>query len=97
VIPWLHRRGDEAEEPRAMGEQALFRARLDQIIHMKHDLVQLADKLDWDRVDSEIAPFYSDKWPARDRDSLRHWAAVAQTHLRAGPARALDRVARSAG
>ena len=29
------------------GEEDLFRARLDQIIHMKHELVQLAGKLDW--------------------------------------------------
>jgi hypothetical protein len=30
------------------GESDLFRARLDQIINMKHELVQLAGKLDWD-------------------------------------------------
>ena len=29
------------------GEDDLFRARLDQIINMKHELVQLAGKLDW--------------------------------------------------
>jgi hypothetical protein len=39
-----------------MGEQDLFRPRLDQIIHMKHELVQLADKLDWDQLSSGIAP-----------------------------------------
>ena len=43
------------------GEEDLFRARLDQIIHMKHELVQLAGKLDWDWLDGEIAPLYSDK------------------------------------
>ena len=42
-------------------EEDLFRARLDQIIHMKHELVQLAGKLDWDWLDGEIAPLYSDK------------------------------------
>ena len=39
----------------------LFRARLDQIINMKHELVQLAGKIDWDWIDGEIAPLYSDK------------------------------------
>ena len=36
------------------------RARLDKIIHTKHELVQLAGKLDWDWLDGEIAPLYSD-------------------------------------
>jgi transposase, IS5 family len=39
----------------------LFRTRLDQIINMKHELVQLAEKIDWEFLDGEIAPFYSDK------------------------------------
>src|ERR1700757_3888199 len=39
----------------------LFRARLDQIINMKHELVQLAGRLDWEWLDGEIAPLYSDK------------------------------------
>ena len=39
----------------------LFRARLDQIINMKHELVQLAKKIDWEFLDGEIAPLYSDK------------------------------------
>jgi transposase, IS5 family len=43
------------------GEGDLFRARLDQIINMKHELVQLAGKLDWEWLDGEIAPLYSDK------------------------------------
>ena len=43
------------------GEEDLFRARLDQIIDMKHELVQLAGWLDWDWLDGEIAPLYSDK------------------------------------
>jgi IS5 family transposase len=38
-----------------------FRASLDQIINLKHELVQLADKLDWAWIDSEIAPLYSPK------------------------------------
>ena len=43
------------------GEGDLFRARLDQIINMKHELVQLAGKIDWEWIDGEIAPLYSDK------------------------------------
>jgi len=44
-----------------MGEGDLFRARLDQIINLKHELAQLAGKIDWDFIDGEIAPLYSDK------------------------------------
>ena len=43
------------------GSGDLFRARLEQIINMKHELVQLAGKLDWTWIDSEIAPLYSDQ------------------------------------
>jgi len=43
------------------GEGDLFRARLDQIINMRNELVQLASKIDWDWIDHEIAPLYSDK------------------------------------
>jgi IS5 family transposase len=43
------------------GSNDLFRARLDQIINMKHELVQLAGKIDWNWLDGEIAPLYSDK------------------------------------
>ena len=46
---------------RTTGSGDLFRARLDQIINMKHELVQLAGKVDWDWIDGEIAPLYSDK------------------------------------
>ncbi len=38
------------------GSADLFRARLEQIINMKHELVQLADKIDWEWIDGEIAP-----------------------------------------
>ena len=43
-------------------EDDLFRARLDQIINLKHELVQpLAGRIDWAWLDGEIAPLYSDK------------------------------------
>src|SRR5579864_228705 len=42
------------------GSNDLFRARLDQIINMKHELVLLVGKVDWDWIDGEIAPLYSE-------------------------------------
>jgi IS5 family transposase len=49
------------KQPKTTDEGDLFRAKLNQIINLKHELVQLADKIDWDWIDSEIAPLYSDK------------------------------------
>ena len=49
------------KQPKMTGEGDLFRARLEQIINLKHELVQLAAKIDWDWIDDEIAPLYSDK------------------------------------
>jgi IS5 family transposase len=43
------------------GSGDLFRATLEQIINLKHELVQLAGKLDWEWIDGEIAPLYSDQ------------------------------------
>ena len=42
------------------GSNDLFRARLDQIINLKHELALLAGKIDWDWIDGEIAPLYSE-------------------------------------
>lgn len=41
---------------RTTGSNDLFRARLDQTINLKHELVLLAGKIDWDWIDGEIAP-----------------------------------------
>lgn len=49
------------KKPKTTENGDLFRARLDQIINMKHELVQLADKIDWGWIDEQIAPLYSDK------------------------------------
>jgi IS5 family transposase len=49
------------QKPKTTGEGDLFRARLEQIINMKQELVQLGAKIDWDWIDREIAPLYSDK------------------------------------
>ncbi|MCG2673465.1 transposase, partial [Bradyrhizobium sp. GCM10023182] len=45
---------------RTTGSSDLCRAGLDQIINMKPELVQLAGKVDWDWIDREIAPLYSE-------------------------------------
>ena len=37
----------------------LFRARLDQIIDMKHELVRLADEIDWSWIDDRVAERFS--------------------------------------
>jgi IS5 family transposase len=50
------------KKPKATGSGDLFRARLDQIINMKHELVQLTGKVDW--IDGEITP--QRKRPAGD-------------------------------
>ena len=49
------------KKPKAPEEGDLFRAKLDQIINLKHELVQLAGKIDWDWIDEQVAPLYSDK------------------------------------
>ena len=49
------------KKPETTRSADLFRARLDQIINLKHELAQLAGQIDWDFIDGEIAPLYSDK------------------------------------
>jgi len=49
------------KKPKAGDEGDRFRTRLDQIINMKHELVQLAGKIDWGWIDERIAPLYSEK------------------------------------
>ena len=41
------------------GSGDLFRARLDQIIDMKHELVRLADEIDWAWIDDQVAERFS--------------------------------------
>ena len=48
------------KKPGTTGEGDLFRARLEQIINLKHELVQLAVRIDWDWIDREIAPDLDD-------------------------------------
>jgi transposase, IS5 family len=42
------------------GSSDLFRARLDQIINMRHELVRLAEAIDWAWIDAELADRFSD-------------------------------------
>jgi IS5 family transposase len=39
----------------------LFRSRLDQIINLRHELVKLADRIDWNHLDVEAAPCYAEE------------------------------------
>ena len=48
------------QQPKARHDD-LFRARLDQIINMRHELVVLADKIDWAWLDAELAESFSDR------------------------------------
>ena len=41
------------------GTGDLFRARLDQIINMRHELVRLAEEIDWDWIDEQVADCFS--------------------------------------
>ena len=47
-------------EKRETGEQDLFRSRLDQIINMKHELVRLAQAIDWPALEARFGAVYSD-------------------------------------
>lgn len=47
-------------ERRQTGEQDLFRSRLDQIINMKHELVRLAQAIDWPVLEARLGTVYSD-------------------------------------
>jgi transposase, IS5 family len=49
------------KKQRTTGSSDLFRARLDQIIDMKHELVRLGGQIDWNWIDGEVAPLYSDQ------------------------------------
>jgi phosphoglycerate-specific signal transduction histidine kinase len=34
-----------------------FRSRLTQMINMNHELVQLANRIDWSHIDTQLQPF----------------------------------------
>jgi IS5 family transposase len=39
----------------------LFCSRLDQIINLRHELVRLAQKIDWDYLGTQAAPIYAEQ------------------------------------
>lgn len=45
--------------PKETKNDDLFRSRLTQIINTHHELVQLADKIDWTHIDQQIQPFFA--------------------------------------
>jgi transposase, IS5 family len=47
-------------EKRETGEQDLFRSRLDQIINMSHELVRLAEAIDWPFLEARFGEVYAD-------------------------------------
>lgn len=50
-------------ERRETGEQDLFRSRLDQMINMKHELVRLAQTIDWPFLEERFGDVYGDGLP----------------------------------
>ncbi len=48
------------QQPKA-GHDDLLRARIDQIINIKHELVVLADRIDWAWLEAELAGCFSDQ------------------------------------
>src|SRR5437879_9987982 len=52
------------------GSGDLFRARLDQIINMRHELVQLAGKIDWEFIDGRDRAAVQRQWPAWNCDTV---------------------------
>jgi IS5 family transposase len=65
------------------GEGDLFRGRLDQIINMRHELVQLAGKVDWDWLDGEIAGAARRFSPGVQTPLIRWSIVQPHVHLRA--------------
>jgi len=54
--------------PEPSGSGDLFRARLDQIVNMRHELVCLSDEIDWawvdEQLDTAIYPTFFQDWGA---------------------------------
>ena len=62
----------------------LFRARLDQIINMKHALVALADQIDWAWLDEQLADSFSDQGRQGDPGTARARLALDHPTLHRG-------------
>ena len=72
----------------------LFRSRLDQIINLKHELAQLAGKIDWNWLDERDRAALQRQRPAGVETRFVIGPVAAQAHLRPvrrGGLRALGR------
>lgn len=49
------------KKPLKADHDDLFLVRLDHLINQRHELALLADRIDWDWIDEEIAPLFSDQ------------------------------------
>ena len=49
------------QEPIKTGQSDMFRSRLDQIIHMGHEKVVLADRIDWQFLFDTFGEAYTDR------------------------------------
>jgi IS5 family transposase len=47
-------------KPQDSGVEELFRAKLKNIINMRHELVRLGELIDWARSEAHFAPYYSE-------------------------------------
>jgi len=47
-------------KPQDSGTQELFRAKLKNIINLRHELVRLGDLIDWERLEAHFTPYYRD-------------------------------------
>ena len=47
-------------KPQKNNQQDLFRQRLDNLFNMRHELVLLADEIDWGRLDDHFGQFFSE-------------------------------------
>ncbi len=45
--------------PKETKNDDLFRSRLTQIINTHHELVQLAERIDWSHIDLQVQPFFA--------------------------------------
>ena len=47
-------------KPQDSGTQELFRAKLENIINLQHELVRLGGLIDWERLEAHFAPYYGE-------------------------------------
>jgi IS5 family transposase len=47
-------------KPQDSGKEELFRSKLKNIINLRHELVRLSELIDWARLETHFAPYYSE-------------------------------------